>query len=579
IVATAAFGGFRWLLAHLTPLLWWAWTRKGAALLSLAAVWGYGLLAGLAPSTQRAVIMVTIFLLTFFFEKEHDSINTLALAAMFILAVFPPALFAISFQLSFAAVLSIIYGMTKLPSLFLSLRRPAESAGRFQIRSRLMAFLGVSLLAIGGTLPLTMYYFNQVSTIGLLANFLIVPLIGLIVVPLGLMAAFLSPLSGTVAALCLKLSATVLAQAVALVTLLADLPLTAVKTVTPSLFEIGCFYALAWGLLNLKANNPQPFGIIQTSSRGFKRRWVPRNIALFLAATILLAGMGDASYWLHQRFGRRDLRLTVIDVGQGSATLLELPGGYTMLVDGGGFADNSAFDMGALVIAPFLWRKKIKTVDTLVLSHPNSDHLNGLIYIAQHFKVKNIWSNRESKDTLAYRNFMEVIARRKIHCPRFEDLPRRHRINGVELDILYPPDDFLAQSRTVNWRNANNNSLVLRVSFGSKSFLLPGDIMAEAENELVRLAGDNLASTVLLAPHHGSKSSNTGLFLDRVKPEMVIISAGRRNRFLFPHPAALKTIRERNCRILRTDIQGAIALATDGHDLVIKPFIPAPPWT
>ena len=96
----------------------------------------------------------------------------------------------------------------------------------------------------------------------------------------------------------------------------------------------------------------------------------------------------DTGYWLHQRFWHRDLRVTVIDVGLGSASLLELPGGYTILVDGGGFSDNSSFNVGEKIIAPFLWRKKIQTVDTLILSHPNSDHLNGLIYIARHFNVK-----------------------------------------------------------------------------------------------------------------------------------------------------------------------------------------------
>ena len=171
------------------------------------------------------------------------------------------------------------------------------------------------------------------------------------------------------------------------------------------------------------------------------------DLAKAALVLVLVTLAADTCYWLYQRFGYADLRVTVIDVGHGSSSLLEFPGGYTMLIDGGGFADNSAFDVGAAIVAPLLWKKKIRTVDTLILSHPNSDHLNGLIYIARHFHVKKVWTNSEAQNTLGYKNFMEVIKNQKIVLPSFEDMPRNHWINGVKLDFLYPPTGLFNAQR------------------------------------------------------------------------------------------------------------------------------------
>jgi competence protein ComEC len=289
---------------------------------------------------------------------------------------------------------------------------------------------------------------------------------------------------------------------------------------------------------------------------------------------VILAFAGDAGYWLYQRIWNDDLRVTYLDVGQGNAALLQLPGGYTALIDGGGFSDNSVFDMGARVIAPFLWRNKIQTIDALILSHPNSDHLNGLIFIAQHFNVKTIWSNGESKTTLGYKRLRKVVAEKHLFLPDFKQMPRKRLINGVEFLFLYPPADFLDKKKAgQKWRNANNNSLVIKVSFGRVSFLFPGDITAKAEKELVRLSGANLASDVLLVPHHGSRSSSSRLFLSKVKPQVAVISAGWKNRFRFPHSTVLDAYQESGCRILRTDRNGAIMFSTDGKRLSATSFL------
>ena len=573
IVATITFIFFRWILSYFKLFLWNAWTGKGAAILSFFPVLAYGLLSGMSPSTQRAVIMVTLFLMTFLFEREIDPFNTLALAAMLILAAYPPSLFAISFQLSFSAVFSIIYGLSWVQSNVLLYDKSVIKKEWHQLAvKKLFSFLSVSFFAILGTMPLAMFYFNQVSTVGLAANLLLVPVTGFIVVPLGLLSVLLYPFSIWAASWCINASAAILAPSLDIVNFFSQLPFAAVKTITPTYFEICCFYMLVWAVLNLKSVQPKAQGVEHTgydAGGNTQRAVFRRKTVIIVLAVVILAGSIDCCYWFYNRFWRDDFRATIIDVGQGSCTLLELPGGQCFLVDGGGFSDNSVFDVGAGIVAPFLWRKKIGTIDTIVLSHANSDHLNGLLYIARHFNVKRIWTNNESASTAGYRNLMEIIEKNKIHAPVFKDMPRVYDINGVRLKILYPSDDFIDKRKKEKWRDLNNNSLVLKAEFGTKSFLFPGDIMAYAEKELIAIAGDELKSTVILAPHHGSKTSSTELFLDKVRPELVIISSGWNNRFGFPHSLVLKRYRERDCRILRTDSHGAVTISTDGKSLKI----------
>ena len=183
-----------------------------------------------------------------------------------------------------------------------------------------------------------------------------------------------------------------------------------------------------------------------------------------------------------------------------------------------------------------------------------------------------MWTNSEARNTLGYHDFIKVVANRKIDLPSFAGMPQYLWINGVKLDFLYPPRDFLKRKDKEKWRNTNNNSLVVKVSMGSTSFLFPGDIMAAAEAELIGMAGGKLDSTVLIAPHHGSRSSSSTAFLGKISPEVIVISCGRRSRFKLPHPVILKKYQRLGYAIFRTDLNGAVSLSTDGQRLEIKPF-------
>ncbi|HIJ55197.1 MAG TPA: DNA internalization-related competence protein ComEC/Rec2 [Deltaproteobacteria bacterium] len=551
IVATASFLFFKWIFTHIEILLWHAWTRKAAAIASLAPVILYGLLAGMSPSTQRAVIMVSLFLLSFLIEREHDTINTLSVAAFLILMVHPPSLFSASFQLSFGAVFFILFGFISFDKTPLMEQKTAGTSGiRFLFRIR--SFFLASLFATLGTFPFVMYYFNQVSLIGLLANLVIIPIIGFIVVPLGLISVLLYSLGIPLADGCIHLSLTILQQAVYLVQWMSNFPYAAIQTFTPTTFEMIGYYLLILVLL-LK-----------------REKQISLKTVRIAVSIIVFAGLTDFGYWVHHRFWHKDLVITAIDVGQGSAVLLELPGGKTFMVDGGGFSDNSAFDVGEKIIAPLLRLKKIGTIDTLILTHPDSDHINGLLYLADHFNVESIWTNGEGVQTGGYRRLMDIAEKNNIRFPAYEQIPKNHEINGVRLNILYPPENFLARREKERWRNLNNNSLVIQVRYGSTSFLFPGDIMKQAEKELIQQVGEGLKSTVLLAPHHGGRDSNTTPFIRTVSPEQVVVSSGWKNRFGFPHPAVMKAYKAHGSRVYNTATHGAITFRSDGKQLKIK---------
>jgi competence protein ComEC len=565
LVATASFALFRWGLCRVPGCLRRAWTRKGAALLTLAPVAGYALIAGFSPSTQRAFIMVVVFLAALLAERETDFKNSMALAALAILAVHPPSLFSVSFQLSFAAVFSIVYGMDWLDALFPTSRLPVGRAAR--IRRWVGMSLAVSACATWGTLPICLYYFNLASFSGLLANCVVIPLMGYLSVGLGLVGALAGAVSVPAAVACHAVNGVILAWTIAFIQWMAAMPYAAVRTVTPSPVEIGLFYAATGAGLSLvlhrRAAAPSGTRPSEPAPAGRARA------AIAVMAACLIVGAADVGYWVHQRFWRNDLRVTALDVGQGNAVLVELPGGHTLLVDGGGTADRATFDVGAAVVAPFLWRNKIRTIDTLVLTHANSDHVNGMIFIAETFRVGSLWAASEDVGHAGYAELLRVCEARGVARPRFADLARDWAFGPARVEVLHPSGDATERRP----RDENNRSLVTRISLGGHAILLPGDIMHAAEKGIVRTAGDRLRSSVLLAPHHGSRTSSSEEFLKAVAPETVLISCGGRPGSGMPHPGVLERYRAQGARIWRTDRDGALQVVTDGRRLSVASYL------
>ena len=556
IVASFAFILFRWLLGRSEYLLRHARVRKWAALAALCPVIAYGLISGMSPSTQRAVLMVAVFLAAFVFERESDSANTLGAAALAILAVSPPALFNISFQLSFAAVGTILYGLYLFPWLRASGQKPLE-----RIWKTIVAFMAISFFAIVGTMPLVMHYFNQVSVIGVVSNLVLIPLIGFLAVPVGLLSTAAHILSESLALRGFALTDLIVRAGLFFVHGAAMLPFGGFRTVTPSILEMVCFYLLLFGIpLWVKTRRARIIDQMPAN-------WFSRGIPAVLLSAILILSC-DLGYWIHRRYLHGDMRITVLDVGQGNAALLEIPGGRTLLIDGGGFSNNEIFDVGAFIVAPFLWNNKIRSIDTVLLTHPDADHMNGLLFILKHFPVGRVISTHLAAESAEYREFSDLIRIKGIPHPDFDALGASEELNDVVIDYLYPP-----KNRRRGGLSGNNASIVLKTTFNGISILFPGDLETVAEQELVATAGRSLSADILLSPHHGSRTSSSAALLDAVQPETVIVSA-RKSRYGFPSPEVLRRYNERNFEIFQTDSDGGVCIRIDKTGVAIRPTEP-----
>ncbi len=543
MVALFCFVLFRRVLSHSTPLLLSGRLFAVCAFLSLFPVLFYGAVTGWSPSTQRAVIMVSVFLIGYMVEKDYDSLNTLAVAAMVILLIRPPALFDVSFQLSFVAVFSILYGLKKLSFQTIPITWQEKALRRATI------YALIPVLASLGTLPVVLYYFDQVSLVGPLANMLLVPVAGFLVLPLCLGAAFILPVAPLLSH-GMMLGAGYLVKGVVHVAgLFANLPYAGIMPLKPNLGEVLLYYTALFCVVHFRT-----------------------RVCRWLLVACLMAGLGDAAWWMHQRFGDQGLKVTALDVGQGGASLVEFPRGKIMLVDGGGLSAGSTFDTGRMIIAPYLWRRKIHTVDYVVLTHPQQDHAGGLGFIAERFHVKAFWSNGQPATIDSYGRLMEAIEKGEVESPSLESLFSPRTIGGVTARVLHPAPGF--QEPSGMEPRLNENSLVLQLRFGKVGFLFTGDIQEMGELQLVkRWPSETLHSTVCMAPHHGSRTSSSSPFVNAVGPRYVVFSTGARNWYGFPDEEVVQRYREAGAQTYDTGNHGAVAIRTNGNAVNMKPFL------
>jgi competence protein ComEC len=252
------------------------------------------------------------------------------------------------------------------------------------------------------------------------------------------------------------------------------------------------------------------------------------------------------------------LKVTFLDVGQGDAIFIQTPGGVQVLVDGGPKGSRLLAELGRQM--PF-WDR---TLDVVVLTHPEDDHVTGLISALERYDVGAVVAREVLPSTNASAAWQAALASRGMEWIRGEAGTRVDMSDGVTLEVLHPgPDSF-----TTDTESTNNDSVVMRLSYKDVAVLLTGDIEAEVEKELVR-SGVYLRSTVLKVPHHGSDTSSCQDFLDAVGAQVAVISVGEDNRFGHPSDDVLARLQD-NARVYRTDRNGSVSIASDGHRLWIE---------
>ncbi len=379
---------------------------KAASAVALLMVLIYALIAGMGVTVVRSALMAIVFLCALFLGRQKDIYNTLAIAALIILVITPAALFDISFQLSFTAVLALIYIVPRFSNFSFPSLESLPLWLQKTLRHTYLSIL-VCVAATLGTLPLIVFYFNRVSAITIVANLILVPLLGTIALAFSMAFILSAFFSAGLAGFFIKIASFFVQISVYAIDYLASVSWSSFSFTSPNFLEILIFYLLIFVLLRL-IDLRLVKGVIE---KDFPARH-PLLLKLSLIAIIIFF-LADAAYLLTRDKVSGDLRLTAIDVGQGLSILVRFPEGKTMLIDGGGFADSS-FDMGKLVVAPFLYSERISKIDIVVLSHPHPDHLHGLLYITDNFDVQEVWSTGLRLDNEVFREWEKIIKHNKI---------------------------------------------------------------------------------------------------------------------------------------------------------------------
>ncbi len=345
-----------------------------------------------------------------------------------------------------------------------------------------------------------------------------------------------------------------------------------------SAFIYAAYFALIL-LLIIKLNGWNPLAQTSGKGEGEKRKISGRTVLAF--SSLALATLFLLLVWhpFEHEYERGRLSVTFLDVGQGDAIAVSFPRGALMMVDSGGRPPIGAKDetdqaedifvedragIGETAVAPYLWRRGVKRLDFIVATHGHSDHTQGFADLARSFKVSAALtgvtpSGNDPQFALFRRAAKEagVGLRTLARGESFE-------LDGVRVEALAPFRDAL--SATVS---GNNQSLVLRLRYGQRTFLLTGDIEHQVEKQLVA-AGDDLRADVLKVAHHGSRTSSTIEFLRRAAPRYAVISVAAPSPFGHPHEEVLDRLQQVGARVLQTSECGAITISTDGNNLRVS---------
>jgi competence protein ComEC len=276
-----------------------------------------------------------------------------------------------------------------------------------------------------------------------------------------------------------------------------------------------------------------------------------RVLLLMLLAAVV------AVWWLAWGELSAGLTITVLDVGQGDCILVQAPSGRTMLVDGGGLPGQHAggYDIGREVVVPALLARRVGRIDVVVVTHPDEDHIGGLPAVVGAVPVGMVLDPMLPCDSESYRRLYKEIENRGIKAHRATEGQRLNLGNGVYAEVLNPPDPRLAQTGS----DDNNNSVVLRLVYDELSVLLTADIDRVGAMRMARL-GQEIHSTILKVPHHGSAGPALPEFLEAVKPELAVISVGADNPYGHPTEEMLRELERVGAKIMRTDEDGAVTV-------------------
>lgn len=504
--------------------------RRVALLVALPAMIIYLLLTGTAPATTRSVIMLAVFVAALYVERESNPFNVLLLSAMLLVAVNPPTLFDISFQLSFLALWGITLFVPPLIDRFGAISQ--------EWQRMMLQFTLTSIAAIAATAVPVLFCFNQASLNGIFTNFIIVPLLGYGAVLAGFCALPFVYVFPQAAQALLWLTAKIVTLSNWLILKFASIPVIAYHGIT--YLDMLLMLAVMTVLTFVKATR------------------IKHALSAVLPAAAVVMHLSAPM----QADGR--LHVTMLSVGQGESILIRFPDGGNVLVDGGGYLNDNGRDFGERLLVPALHKLGVRRIDRMVMTHSHPDHIGGLPFAAKTFPVGEFMEPSIGGFGRQYQQLRDHLASRQTPVRRLAAGDSFRLSEGVTMTVHSPPKAAPKHIElSQNDMELNEASLVFSITYGQVRILFTADAGFSAEQRMLNAKMD-LKSTILKVGHHGSRYSTSQNFLEKVRPQAALISAGQDNSFGLPAADTIEQLEKTGIRTYRTDKDGTIELVSDG---------------
>ncbi|MEX1062431.1 MAG: DNA internalization-related competence protein ComEC/Rec2, partial [Balneolaceae bacterium] len=518
-----------WLLI---PWLWkWRcgwWVGLTALFILLLA---YAAVAGFSPSVSRASLMAWLLSMGMLKMWMRESANLMGGSALLLLLVDPSQLFDIGFQLSYGAV-SVI--LLVLPVV----KETIPAAIRFRTGGRILMIMLISVIVQIGIFPLLVWYFEEFSVIGPLANAVVVPVMSAVVPFSFLLIIFAGLPAG-------------------LVSILNVPNMVALKIIERIAGFMG---SLEYGWITVQIESGWIF-LLWLSLAGFFAFLKIPSMRHTLVAVILLLLSAKTVHLMADRVKPSRAEITVLDVGQGDAVHISTPEGGQILIDAGRWTPFG--NSGDRVLLPYLKSKGIDRLDAVIITHPHADHIGGLPALLQDLDIGIIYHGGYGHDSVLFQTCRSLAAEKNVEIKTVN----RGDIISVDPSIrLF----VLGPRPKLESNNPNEQSVVLKLAYNRTHFLFAGDAEVNQERRITGTYGDFLKSDLLKAGHHGSRTSSNAHFLSLVRPDMAVVSLSFKNRFGHPHSEAVDRIRVFTKEIYYTSLEGGIVLESDGQQIISR---------